>query len=368
MHQKQKVTHPGGNSDADSAEGNSLAADETHALALDEATIITKHTVDKADTFATKGRNEKQLALHNFVPKVNPVDINKGQAAGPAVSDAQQLATKAAPVIKVECFWWQQEGQQEFPFPLEFLECDEGEACTRAEGKCACLKGGYSYRMMTDDERQATGKEAADRMADLHSRYPKLLPQQQHLHRETLAFRSAQTANRMIRLRCWNDLLLYEATDLIPKKWRSKFRCDPYGNVVSLEAGGMSLCAFEVDHIFPWARGGLSVPANFMALYWGANRHVKSDAIPNALSTSSIDRMQCGLSVDNFLELLRNGEEKEKRSRRQKYFKQMEIMLTVIIGIPSDAQSVFQPGLVRTTLISHYKAVLTDLDGVQHAM
>lgn len=56
-------------------------------------------------------------------------------------------------------------------------------------------------------------------------------------------------------------------------------RSDPYGNVVALEARGSCVCAFEVDHIFPWARGGLSVPANFMALYWRSNRNVKNDRV-----------------------------------------------------------------------------------------
>ena len=52
-------------------------------------------------------------------------------------------------------------------------------------------------------------------------------------------------------------------------------RCDAYGNVVALHAKGDAVCSFDVDHIFPWSRGGLSVPVNLMAVYWGANRHVK---------------------------------------------------------------------------------------------
>ncbi len=48
---------------------------------------------------------------------------------------------------------------------------------------------------------------------------------------------------------------------------------------MALEARGSCVCAFEVDHIFPWARGGLSVVENFMALFWRSNRNVKNDKV-----------------------------------------------------------------------------------------
>ena len=48
---------------------------------------------------------------------------------------------------------------------------------------------------------------------------------------------------------------------------------------MTLEAKGNSVCAFEVDHIFPWSRGGLSVPANLMALFWRSNRNIKNDKV-----------------------------------------------------------------------------------------
>ena len=44
---------------------------------------------------------------------------------------------------------------------------------------------------------------------------------------------------------------------------------------MALHAKGDAVCSFDVDHIFPWSRGGLSIPENLMAVYWGANRHVK---------------------------------------------------------------------------------------------
>lgn len=41
------------------------------------------------------------------------------------------------------------------------------------------------------------------------------------------------------------------------------------GNVVALNAARKgSVCGFQLDHIFPWSRGGLTVEANLMALHW----------------------------------------------------------------------------------------------------
>ena len=81
-------------------------------------------------------------------------------------------------------------------------------------------------------------------------------------------------------------------------------RCDPYGNIVSRDAKSESLCAFELDHVFPWSRGGLSVPANFMAVHFGANRHVKRSKVRNAMTEEEVESMQTGLSVEQFLELV----------------------------------------------------------------
>lgn len=81
-------------------------------------------------------------------------------------------------------------------------------------------------------------------------------------------------------------------------------RCDAYGNVISIQAKAEALCAFELDHVFPWSRGGLSVPENFMAVHFGANRHVKGCKIRNAMSEEEVDAMQTGLSVEQFLELV----------------------------------------------------------------
>ena len=77
-------------------------------------------------------------------------------------------------------------------------------------------------------------------------------------------------------------------------------RCDPYGNIVSKFAKSEAMCAFELDHVFPWSRGGLSVPANFMAVHFVANRHVKRSKIRNAFTEAEVEAMQTGLSIEQF--------------------------------------------------------------------
>eukprot|EP01046_Picozoa_sp_COSAG06_P059453 COSAG06_NODE_12302_length_1397_cov_2.851310_1_plen_75_part_00 len=45
-----------------------------------------------------------------------------------------------------------------------------------------------------------------------------------------------------------------------------EFRVDPFGNVMRLEADSRSVTGFQVDHIFPHSRGGLSDNDNGIAL------------------------------------------------------------------------------------------------------
>ena len=76
-----------------------------------------------------------------------------------------------------------------------------------------------------------------------------------------------------------------------------------YGNVVAdpRDFSDSALCAFDVDHLFPWSRGGRSVRANFAAVQWDANRRVKSDAL---IATLDPDLMACGLRPAQFQALM----------------------------------------------------------------
>lgn len=88
------------------------------------------------------------------------------------------------------------------------------------------------------------------------------------------------------------------------------YRVDYFGNVVALDkpqgGAGTSLCMFDVDHIFPWRRGGGSKDVNFMALQCYANRNVKKCELLNVLddtATGFLKRMQCGLSIRELVDI-----------------------------------------------------------------
>ena len=115
---------------------------------------------------------------------------------------------------------------------------------------------------------------------DLEKRFPPKFngTDRPHWHpSETLQYRTRQCKAEVSY--CW------EAMDqsAIPQAWKKvaegslpekildAFRVDLFGNVVSNKASAKAVCAFEVDHVFPWSRGGCSRQSNFAGLYWGAN-------------------------------------------------------------------------------------------------
>ena len=82
---------------------------------------------------------------------------------------------------------------------------------------------------------------------------------------------------------CWSKLQRITLPQLGSKSrrtWKKLdiFRIDHFGNVVSKNAKNRAICSFQVDHIFPLARGGRNANDNIWALYWGANK-AKSDHI-----------------------------------------------------------------------------------------
>ena len=91
------------------------------------------------------------------------------------------------------------------------------------------------------------------------------------------AFRDINNVDKFGRI--WGKL---KSTEL-PTLWRNmglgimselmyeEYRLDIFGNVISKNAEGQSLCAFVLDHVFPWSRGGRSVNQNIATIYWGAH-------------------------------------------------------------------------------------------------
>ena len=92
----------------------------------------------------------------------------------------------------------------------------------------------------------------------------------------------------------------------MPETLGRAFRVDMFGNVIAdpESAASKSVCAFEVDHIFPWSRGGRTLRPNLAPVQWGANIR-KSDKLLHGteLGGHGWGRLQCGLPVEGFLAL-----------------------------------------------------------------
>ena len=130
---------------------------------------------------------------------------------------------------------------------------------------------------------------------------------------ETEAQRGKATADPKNRLFCWEALPRNHYSEL-PKEIREHFREDSYGNVVSDKATRNSgLCFFDVDHIWPWSRGGRSVQANFEGVQWAANRWPKSD---NIVPSLDLEAMQCGLSMAQLKALVAHAKHKAMNKSR----------------------------------------------------
>jgi hypothetical protein len=119
----------------------------------------------------------------------------------------------------------------------------------------------------------------------------------------------------------WQAPEIWQTADLSGpiKTLLALFRVDMWGNVICLSksAGGRAsdgaLCFFDVDHIFPFARGGRSVPENFEAVQCYANRCVKKVNLVQALDPR---KMQCGITAAQLLAMVKYCEEVAGKLRR----------------------------------------------------
>ncbi len=126
------------------------------------------------------------------------------------------------------------------------------------------------------------------------------------------------TAQRKARDFCWQKLpQINISSQKCPQKLRNIFRVDMYGNVVAHpeHTSDSALCCFDVDHCFPWCRGGRSVKENFAAVQWDAKRRVKSDKL---IQTLHKDKMSCGLQLKQFEALMEHVKNQSGRSRDTK--------------------------------------------------
>ena len=187
------------------------------------------------------------------------------------------------------------------------------------------------------EEVVARCREEFDNWAQtLEETYPVRYDGKNRLHpSETKQYRMTQCQKE--RDACWNTLdrtaienaWKQAMPGTVPIKSVKDFRVDAFGNVVSNpnnRTGYKAVCAFDVDHVFPWSRGGCSRRGNFAGLYWGANVLKKDKLIQGAeLSPQPClgdDRagsagsargggaargLQVGLSVEMFIALFRHS-------------------------------------------------------------
>eukprot|EP01018_Ginkgo_biloba_P026442 Gb_23424 [translate_table: standard] len=79
----------------------------------------------------------------------------------------------------------------------------------------------------------------------------------------------------------------------------AKFRVDPYGNVLYMNADPASPLAWEVDHWFPHSRGGKTVQSNLRLVQWQVNQR-KQNKLEFLMPWWDL---QLGISVNQFLSI-----------------------------------------------------------------
>ncbi|BDA44452.1 hypothetical protein COCOBI_05-6360 [Coccomyxa sp. Obi] len=256
-------------------------------------------------------------------------------------------------------YWWQDDGLSDAPFPPEFRDPKVTKQWSYVFDHIGSMEGKSGLWYLG---RQLSADEAATIRQQWRDRYPKVVHSAKGGNgRETPQQRASATASKKVRMAAWDDLLTLEANEQIPPPWHMRYRSDPYGNVVALDARGSSVCAFEVDHIFPWARGGLSVPENFMALFWRSNRNIKNDRIPTAMTSDERDSMQCGLSVDQFLAILALRDAQPRKEQREFDTEMEKLLLRTVYAFPTNLASACDPGSVFFTLKECWNAAKQDL-------
>ena len=220
-------------------------------------------------------------------------------------------------------------------FPPEFTEVTV-KAIARAEGDDTVRWGRQTYTL----------QQWQDQLADWQKAYPNITRSDGSAPHETESYRGSQTSSPEIIKKCFDKCKrpTWPANLSGPSRtFLDQFRVDMWGNMICLptSAGGLAqneaLCFFDVDHTFPFSRGGRSVLKNFEPLQCCANRYVKSDRLVQTLDPRA---MHCGISAAQLVALVRwaegGGEGAGKRKDSKKLHRQIEVWLT---GSPRHGQS-----------------------------
>jgi hypothetical protein len=138
------------------------------------------------------------------------------------------------------------------------------------------------------------------------------------------------------------NMTSFEKCANIPKYGSSKFlgwKIDRYGNVINHTAFNKSLTFYDVDHIWPWSRGGRSVNENFECVHYHANRTVKNAKLIQRLSLSE---MQTGISAAQFDELMKYCMVRSKGERTHTHKAQVNksLVLSWLVRAPDKGESI----------------------------
>ena len=144
--------------------------------------------------------------------------------------------------------------------------------------------------------------------------------------KETESFK--KTRAKVYRNLCWEGAIMCFSNDpIIPKPYQKTFAIDIFGNVICKDARNNTLLFFDVDHIFPWKRGGLTDPRNLEALHFHVNRFIKREKFLQELNPLD---MRKGLSAYQLRKLFEEAKlqvDNKKRLMDEKFIQERAIAL-----------------------------------------
>lgn len=290
--------------------------------------------------------------------KPAPANAAGGTADAAASSDAGAVPSDA-PSPQPGTYWWQRPDEQPgAPFPAQFNVHRGGKA--RWE---YALDGLPPFDATAAAAWAFPPAEVAEKLrAQLEAAFPVVTSGDADggNGRETKQFRTRATTHPEARGKVWARC----SVEGIPRELSNKFRLDPYGNVVALAAQHGAVCAFDVDHVFPWSRGGRSVDANFAAVQWYANEGVKRDQILAAACAQPgfVEDMCCGLRLPQLLALASLRERCAKRTDKARFDHRLDcLLISVRYELPLASLSRVPPEHVFGFLEQHYNLSMSRL-------
>jgi hypothetical protein len=220
-------------------------------------------------------------------------------------------------------------------------------------------------------ESEFTIDEWADQLAKLQEMYPIVTRTNGSNPFESVSYRTKMTSNKKIIEETFNALPAFgssawgeysSAWSSMTKTMLGKFRPDMWGNMVCLPnkidpqgATNESLCFFDVDHLFPFSRGGQSIfkkgpENNFAAVQCVANRVIKKE---NLIAFLNPVEMACGISSQQLVAMVLYVEKElngSLRSRKDQHHLRDRI-LTWLTGssIKGESFRSFQTDVRRST-------------------